>query len=66
MEEDLLLEEAVVTAEDLDIDVREEEDDSGRKDGGGAAGVPKTTFYFYQSSDGQSIFLHALNVQVCI
>jgi len=27
---------------------------------------PKDTFYFYQSSDGQAIFLHALNVQMLV
>ncbi len=27
---------------------------------------PKETFYFYQSSDGQAIFLHALNVQMLV
>merc|ERR1719322_1800476 len=34
---------------------------------GGASGpAPKETFYFYQSSDGQPIFLHALNVQMLV
>ncbi len=28
--------------------------------------APKDTFYFYQSSDGQAIFLHALNVQMLV
>jgi len=26
--------------------------------------TPKSTFYFYQSSDGQQIFLHAVNIQM--
>lgn len=29
-------------------------------------GSPKETFYFYQSSDGQPIFLHPLNIQMLI
>merc|ERR1711976_671658 len=28
--------------------------------------TPKDVFYFYQSSDGQPIFLHALNVQMLV
>jgi len=28
--------------------------------------APKETFYFYQSSDGQPIFLHAMNVEMLI
>ena len=31
-----------------------------------AKALPKETFYFYQSSDGQPIFLHALNVEMLI
>jgi len=30
------------------------------------AAAPKETFYFYQSSDGQPIFLHAMNVEMLI
>jgi len=44
-----------VTAEDLDIERK------SSKTGGA-----KETFYFYQSSDGQPIFLHALNVQMLV
>lgn len=32
----------------------------------GGRPLPKDTFYFYQSSDGQAIFLHALNVQMLV
>ena len=31
-----------------------------------SAGQPRQVFYFYQSSDGQPIFLHALNVQMLV
>lgn len=56
VEEDPLFDYAeVVSAKDLDIS-------SAEKAGGGP--VRKDTFYFYQASDGQAIFLHALNVQV--
>lgn len=51
--EDIIVDE--VTAEDLQIE---------RK--GGKNSSPKETFYFYQASDGQPIFLHALNVQMLI
>jgi len=44
-----------VTVEDLDIDKKLPKTSS-----------PKDVFYFYQSSDGQPIFLHALNVQMLI
>merc|ERR1712156_1090336 len=43
-----------VTAEDLDIEKKSSK--TGAKE----------TFYFYQSSDGQPIFLHALNVQMLV
>jgi len=43
-----------VTAEDLDIEKKSSKT------------VAKETFYFYQSSDGQPIFLHALNVQMLV
>ena len=46
-------EEEFVTAEDLDIEKNKNK-------------APKDTFYFYQSSDGQPIFLHALNVQMLV
>lgn len=53
-----------VTAEDLDIERK-----STKNNGNGQAAAiqsPKDTFYFYQSSDGQPIFLHALNVQMLV
>ena len=28
--------------------------------------APKTTFYFYQASNGAHIYLHALNVQMLV
>merc|ERR1712223_357296 len=43
-----------VTAEDLDIEKKSTKT------------AAKETFYFYQSSDGQPIFLHALNVQMLV
>lgn len=46
-----------ISAEDLDISNIQKENKSG---------VRKDTFYFYQSSDGQAIFLHALNVQMLV
>ena len=48
-----------VTLADLDISVLQGE-------GGRAAPGRRQTFYFYQSSDGQAIFLHALNVQMLV
>ena len=44
-----------ITAEDLDIEISKKVSKS-----------PKETFYFYQSSDGQPIYLHALNVQMLV
>ena len=49
------LDDADVTVEDLDIEKKLSKTNS-----------PKNVFYFYQSSDGQPIFLHALNVQMLI
>ena len=43
-----------VTVTDLDISTVQTSEPSGQ---------PREVFYFYQSSDGQPIFLHALNVQ---
>jgi len=45
-------EDSEITAEDLEIK--------------SSKNSPKETFYFYQSSDGQPIFLHALNVQMLV
>jgi len=47
--------EAEVCVEDLDIS--EVQSKQGKR---------QQTFYFYQSSDGQAIFLHALNVQMLV
>lgn len=51
-----------VTAADLDISTVQTatiETSSGPQE-------PRQVFYFYQSSDGQPIFLHALNVQMLV
>jgi len=53
MVEDIV--ETEVTAEDLEIEHTKT-----------VAQEPRQTFYFYQSSDGQPIFLHALNVQMLV
>jgi len=58
-----LLEE--VTAEDLDISRFQPAQLSDESKNGGSK-APKSTFYFYQSSDGQPIFLHAINVQMLV
>jgi len=47
-----------VTAADLDI--------STVQQGNICPQEPRQVFYFYQSSDGQPIFLHALNVQMLV
>ena len=54
--EDVILEEDV-TVTDLDISTVQAEPVSGQ---------PRQVFYFYQSSDGQPIYLHALNVQMLV
>jgi len=66
-------EETNVTAKDLDFSDNYErklsESSSNSKADGGARSkvrAPKETFYFYQSSDGQPIFLHAMNVEMLI
>jgi len=48
---------AGVTAADLDISTVQQPTTTGPQE-------PRQVFYFYQSSDGQPIFLHALNVQL--
>jgi len=48
-----------VTVTDLDISTMQPSDPS-------TPGQPRQTFYFYQSSDGQPLFLHALNVQMLV
>lgn len=60
-------EETNVTAKDLDFSAASPDKQQTANAIGGAKsklGVPKETFYFYQCSDGQPIFLHALNVQM--
>jgi len=54
---------AALTAEDLDISKLTSR---SSPTGCGSGPSPKETFYFYQSSDGQPIFLHALNVQMLV
>jgi len=54
--EEVILEEDV-TVTDLDISTVQAEPVSGQ---------PRQVFYFYQSSDGQPIYLHALNVQMLV
>jgi len=54
-----------VTAEDLDISSIQQ-NDVEIKSCSVSANEPKQTFYFYQASDGQQIFLHALNVQMLV
>jgi len=51
-------EDSTVTAEDLDI--------SNYQDVKTQANVRKEVFYFYQESNGQRVFLHALNVQMLV
>merc|ERR550534_561682 len=58
----------MVTAKDLDFSASD--DNQAAKAVGGTKsklrGAPKETFYFYQCSDGQPIFLHAMNVEMLI
>ncbi len=49
-----------------DLDISSVELSEKNRKGSGGQQQPKETFYFYQSSDGQSIFLHALNVQMLV
>eukprot|EP00092_Neocalanus_flemingeri_P016584 GFUD01017944.1.p1 GENE.GFUD01017944.1~~GFUD01017944.1.p1 ORF type:complete len:763 (-),score=229.83 GFUD01017944.1:609-2897(-) len=51
-----------VTAADLDISTVQQ---VNAETASGPQG-PRQVFYFYQSSDGQPIFLHALNVQMLV
>lgn len=51
------LDESEVTSEDLDISKLQK---------GGSCNLPKSNFYFYQATDGQLIFLHALNVHMLV
>lgn len=51
-----------VTAEDLDISNVQ----SAQCNNEDSKNSPKSTFYFYQSSDGQPIFLHAINIQMLV
>jgi len=70
--------ETTVTAKDLDFSMAGESKTNvatspttAAEVGGGAkskrgSAAPKETFYFYQSSDKQPIFLHAMNVEMLI
>merc|ERR1719228_425121 len=51
-----------VTADDLDISTVQ----SANVETATGPQEPRQVFYFYQSSDGQPIFLHALNVQMLV
>lgn len=55
------LDEDEVTVEDLDISTIQPALMKKK-----SATTPKDVFYFYQSSDGQPIYLHALNVQMLV
>ena len=55
-----------LTAEDLDISKLTASSPRSSPTSSGGPAQPKETFYFYQSSDGQPIFLHALNVQMLV
>ena len=57
MATDMVMEEGV-TLTDLDISTVQQQDQG--------PGQPRQVFYFYQSSDGQPIFLHALNIQMLV
>lgn len=56
--------EAAITAEDLDISAVQQT--AATASNSTEKPAPKNIFYFYQSSDGQPIFLHALNVQMLV
>ena len=56
-EEEAETSEEGVRVTDLDISTMQPSEPSGQ---------PRRIFYFYQSSDGQAIFLHALNVQMLV
>lgn len=61
--------ETMVTAKDLDFSAAASDDNQAAKAVGGTKSklrAPKETFYFYQCSDGQPIFLHAMNVEMLI
>ncbi|TRY69969.1 hypothetical protein TCAL_02333 [Tigriopus californicus] len=65
------MEDDAITAEDLDLSNlqpanKNEEDGVNSSEVLSRSNVPKDTFYFYQSADGQPIYLHALNVQMLV
>lgn len=65
------MEDDAITAEDLDLSNLQpanmkEGEGSNSSDALARSNVPKDTFYFYQSADGQPIYLHALNVQMLV
>lgn len=61
-DDDLVPEETVITAEDLELGELE-----CSQQGHPMAGQdPRDSYYFYQAADGQAIFLHALNVKMLV
>merc|ERR1712088_538668 len=55
-----------VTADDLDISTIQPALLNKKQNNIKSNNTPKDVFFFYQSSDGQPIFLHALNVQMLV
>jgi len=56
------VEETTVSVEDLDISLLQTENNIAQN----TAGVPKSTFYFYQATNGANIYMHALNVKMLV
>jgi len=57
-----MAEDTAVTAEDLDISAVQ----PVNLESSASKLAPKSTFYFYQDTNGQLIFLHALNIQMLV
>merc|ERR1712045_735626 len=55
-----------VTADDLDISTIQPALLNKKQNSVKSNNTPKDVFFFYQSSDGQPIYLHALNVQMLV
>merc|ERR1711963_67951 len=55
-----------VTADDLDISTIQPALLNKKQNNVKSNNTPKDVFFFYQSSDGQPIYLHALNVQMLV
>ncbi|XP_042858461.1 RING finger protein 10-like isoform X2 [Penaeus japonicus] len=58
--------ETTVTADDLDISQLQPGNTTGPAHGQMQKNVPKSTYYFYQASNGAHIYLHTLNVQMLV